>query len=117
MKILNSIKHALSGIAHVLLEHRNFKTMIFASIMTVTLGLILRISSIEWFFISWSITTVLLSEMVNTAVEHVIDLIQKKKDLSAKLAKDVAAGAVLISSIWAALLGAIIFIPKIIELF
>jgi undecaprenol kinase len=113
-KIINSFRNALFGIGHVLKRHKNFQIMSVISVIVLLLGSLLDLSMIEWFFILWSITTVLILEMVNTAVEHVIDLIHKKKNIYAKLAKDIAAGAVLLSSLWAAIIGFAIFLPKIV---
>ena len=114
-KLLFSIKNAMNGITHVISKHNNFRIMSVIATIVIVVGILLRLNSIEWFFISWSIATVLIAEMVNTAVEHVINLIHKKRSIYAKLAKDVSAGAVLLSSIWAGLIGALIFIPKIID--
>lgn len=117
LTFLQSFRHAIFGIIHTFKRQKNFKRMVFSAITAIVLGLIFHISSLEWFLILWSITTVLIAEMVNTTTEYIIDLIHKRKDLYAKLAKDVAAGAVLIASIWAFALGIVVFLPKIIQLF
>ena len=75
----------------------------------------IRISSVEWCICLTLFGLVMALEMVNTAVEAVVDLVTEERKPLAKLAKDAAAGAVLIAAIMAAIAGMIIFIPKLLE--
>ncbi len=72
-----------------------------------------HLSAIEWMFISFAICGVLALELVNTAIERVVDLVTKDIHPLAKQAKDVAAGAVLLYAILSVIIGCIIFLPKI----
>ena len=85
-------------------------------ILTVVLSFVLKISSIEWAFVIFSIGMVLGAETFNSAVEALTDLVQPGHDPRAGLVKDLAAGAVLITAIAAGAVGLVIFIPKIIAL-
>ena len=84
-----------------------------AGVIAVALGLLLRISPVEWCCIVLAITIVFACEAVNTAIEFIVDRISLEHHLLSGKAKDVAAAAVLISAIGAAATGAIIFGPKI----
>ena len=83
--------------------------------LVVIAGLILGISVTEWCICLGLFGMVMALELVNTAVEAVVDLVTKERKPLAKLAKDAAAGAVLIAAIMAAIAGMIIFIPKLLE--
>ena len=83
--------------------------------LVVIAGLILGISVTEWCICLGLFGMVMALELVNTAVEAVVDLVTKERMPLAKLAKDAAAGAVLIAAIMAAIAGMIIFIPKLLE--
>ena len=81
-------------------------------IAAVILGVILKISPSEWFDIILIIAFVLILELINTALESIVDIASPEIQEKAKIAKDVSAGAVLVASLAAASIGAIIFLPK-----
>ena len=85
-------------------------------IAVIVLGIILKISKIEWIICIILFGIVIAGEMFNTAIETVVDIAMPFKNPKAKIAKDVSAGAVLILAISSAVIGSIIFIPKLIEL-
>lgn len=116
-KFKQSLKYAIIGLRHSFKRQRNFRIMTYMSLVITILGIVLKISVMEWILITWAIFSVLISEMVNTAVEYIINLIHKRQDTYAKLAKDVAAGAVLLSTFLSIVIGFVVFIPKIIGLF
>ena len=116
-KLTQSIRHAMNGISHSFSQQRNFRIMTVVAVIVIALGFLFKLSTIGWFLSIWAIGTVLISEMINTAVEYIINLICKTKDIHAKLAKDVAAGVVLLSVIMAVIVGMVVFVPKIVELF
>ena len=80
--------------------------------LVIAAGLFFQISALEWCVCFVLFGLIMSLELVNTAVESVVDLVTEKRHPLAKLAKDAAAGAVLIASIMAAAAGLIIFIPK-----
>lgn len=85
--------------------------------LVVVFGITLNISITEWCICLILCALVISLEMVNTAVEAVVDLVTRDQKRRAKLAKDTAAGAVLIAAVTAAVIGGIIFLPKIAALF
>ena len=116
-KRLNSFRYAFQGIKRLFLTQPNAKIHLFAAAMAIALGLYFEISLVEWCIIVFAITSVLAAEAFNTAIEDLTDLVSPEPHPLAGHAKDVAAGAVLITAIGAATLGIIIFLPKIISLF
>ena len=111
-----SLGHALDGIEYAINNERNIKIEIFIAILTSIFGFIFDISVIEWAVIVLNFGLVLGLEMVNTAIERTVDLVTKDYYELAKNAKDVAAGAVLIASMFSCVIGIIVFLPKFIEL-
>ena len=114
--LINSFRYAFSGIFSALKSERNMKIHMVALVLVVVFGFLLRISETEWIVCILCIALVISSEMINTAIEKTVDLATDEIKETAKKAKDIAAGAVLINAIGSAIIAAIIFIPKIIEL-
>ena len=113
----NSFVYALTGIKKAIKSEKNIKIDIVAAILVIIAAAVLKISTVEWIVCLVLISGVLSAEMMNTAIEAAIDLYtREKRELAAK-AKDIAAGAVLVKAIVSAVIGGIIFIPKIIEMF
>lgn len=108
-----SFKHAFAGIVWVLKTQHNYVVHIALSIMAIILGLFLHISYFEFLIIILLVFSGLTIETVNTAIEEATDAIDTKWREDIKIAKDVAAGAMLIYSIGAAVLAVIIFLPKL----
>ena len=111
-----SFGHAIDGIEYAINHERNIKMEVLAGIIASILGFVLHISILEWVVIVLVIGAVLALELVNTAIERSVDLVTKDYHDLAKAAKDVAAGAVLIMSFCSVIIGALIFLPKIIDL-
>ncbi|MFZ7130735.1 MAG: diacylglycerol kinase family protein [Eubacteriales bacterium] len=112
-KLLESFKYALHGIHYAFHSQRNIKIHFIVALVVFMLGIWYRISAIEWIVLLLTISMVITGEMVNTAIEKTIDLVTEEYKVLAKISKDVAAGAVLISSIAAVAIGIIIFYNKI----
>lgn len=111
--IVNSFKYAIMGILSSLKSERNMKVHFFFVVAVVVLGFIYKISLNEWIFCLICFAFVITAEMINTAIEIVTDLAMPKINEKAKLAKDISAGAVLVSAIISIIVGLIIFIPKV----
>ena len=111
-----SVKNCLDGISYVTKSEKNFKREIALGIIALILSYILKIDKIEFIIILTMICLVLTTEIINTAIERTVDLVTKEYHELARIAKDVSAGSVLVSSIFALIIGIIIFIPKIITL-
>ena len=109
-----SFGNAWAGIIVCVIEERNIKIHCIAAVLVVIFGLILDISMTEWYICFTLFGLIMGLELVNTAVESVVDLVTEEWRPLARRAKDCAAGAVLIAAIWAAVTGGIIFFPKLI---
>lgn len=112
-KLINSFKYAIEGFISSFKTERNMKIHVLAMILVVILGMYLKLSLIEWCFIIFAIALVIGSELFNTAIETIVDMVSPEKNPKAKLAKDISAAAVLAFAIGAAIIGMTIFIPKI----
>lgn len=108
-----SFKYAVNGIRHAIKTQHNLQIHIFAAIVVILLGVILKLNLLEWSLITLSIGLVFSAEMLNTAIEYLTDLISPEYNKQAGQVKDIAAGAVLVCAITAALVGLFIFLPKI----
>jgi diacylglycerol kinase (ATP) len=111
---VKSTTHAWRGLGIFLRTTHNSWVHIFFGILSIYLGFILNISNIEWVMIIFVIGLVIITEALNTAFEIDIDLTSPNYHPYARDTKDVAAGAVLISTVIAGIIGLIIFLPKII---
>ena len=106
-----SFRHAANGI-RAAAAGRNFRIQLMAGVAAVVAGALLRISRGEWMAVAVCIGLVLGGECANTALESAVDLVSPARHPLAKRAKD-AAGAVLLFSLAAAIVGAIIFLPRL----
>ena len=113
-KLLKSFKYAFEGIYTGIKIEQNMKRHIAIMIIVIIFGIMLKINITEWIICIILFGLVISMELMNTAIENTVDLITKERNQQAKIAKDVAAGAVLVSAIVSAIVGLIIFIPKII---
>ncbi len=112
-----SFKYAGRGILQVFRSERSFRLQLAVFTVTIIAGFVFRVSWIEWVFILVAGGLVLVCEMINTAIEYVTDLVTEEYRVLAKHIKNISAGSVLASSIIAAVIGFIIFVPYIIEYF
>ena len=116
-KLINSFKYAGEGIVSSFKSERNMKIHIFIMLLVVLFGILLKLSKLEWIICVMLFSIVICGELFNTAIETIVDMVSPQKNEKAKIAKDVSAGAVLVVAIGAAIVGGIIFIPKILEMF
>lgn len=116
-KIINSFKYAFQGILASLKTERNMKIHMIIMVLVIIAGMIFKISKIEWMICILLFVVVIAGELLNTSIETIVDMIMPEKNEKAKIAKDVAAGAVLVIAIGAVIIGFIIFIPKIYLIF
>ena len=110
-----SFGYAFEGISTCIKKERNMKIHCTVAVLVVVAGAILGLSVLEWCICLILFGLVMALELVNTAVEAVVDLVTEERKPLAKIAKDAAAGAVLIAAIMAAIAGSIIFVPKGLE--
>ncbi len=110
---LKSFKHAIKGLYHVTKHEHNFWLHLIATAVVVTFGFFYEVSISEWLWITLAIGLVLTTEIMNTGIERLVDLVEPEINKKAGLIKDIGAGAVLIASITSAIIGLLIFTPKI----
>jgi diacylglycerol kinase len=108
--------NAFNGIQYFFRTERNGKIQLFISFLVVLAGLYFRLSPTEWVFTFLCIGAVLAMEMLNSALEHLCNMVHYDYHPLIKIIKDVSAGAVLLTSIISVLIGLIIFLPKILLL-
>lgn len=111
-KFFKSFSYAAAGIFHAMKMERNFKVHLLVAILVLVMGMFVELSIVQWFIIIILIGVVLALELVNTALERIVDLVTEEYHPLAKQAKDAAAGAVLVFAIASAVIGLLIFIPK-----
>jgi len=111
-----SFKHAWDGIVYTFKTQPNFIVHLLVTLVVVVLGFHFQIETWEWLILVFTITLVLIAEMINTSLETMVDLITQKQDLKARNFKDVSAGMVLMASLASLIIGAIIFTPYIKQL-
>lgn len=117
-KFKQSFYHACQGLKTVMGEERNLRFHLLAAAVALILGWILKLASTEWLWLCLSIALVLINEIWNTVAENIVDLVTGYQyNILAKKAKDMAAGAVLLSALFALIVALIIFVPKIWHLF
>lgn len=115
-KIRNSFKYAIEGIWTSFKTERNMKIHIFIMILAIIAGIILKINKLEWIICIILFAIVIGSELFNTSIETIVDMVMPEKNEKAKIAKDVSAGAVLVVAIGAAIIGLVIFVPRILNI-
>ena len=111
--LIKSFQHAFCGILTSFVIGRNIKVHYIAALAAILGGLYFGISKVEFLIILLVSTQVICLEIVNTAIERTVDLVTAEYHLYAKIAKDIAAGAVLVAAIFATIIGGIIFLPYI----
>ena len=116
-ELIASLEFALTGIFTAFKEERNMRKHALSAILAIVAGLLFGISVTEWLFLLLSVSLVIAFEIMNSALENVVDLASDYHfSMLAKNAKDMAAGAVLVISGFAFVTGLIIFVPKLLAL-
>jgi diacylglycerol kinase (ATP) len=109
---IDSFRYAVEGIAHVFRTQKHMRFHMIIVVLVLVLGLLCRFDPLELAVLGVICCSVIVAEMLNTAVETVVDMITQSYHPLAKLAKDIAAGAVLVTAITAASVGMILFVSK-----
>ncbi|MDL0436560.1 MULTISPECIES: diacylglycerol kinase family protein [unclassified Niallia] len=113
---LSSFRLAFIGIISAVKKERNLRIHLCFTALVILLGFVFHISVQNWMFLSIAIGLVICMELMNTALERVVDLVTEKYHPLAKQAKDIAAGAVLFAAIIALIIGMFVFVPEIMQL-
>ncbi|NLC48525.1 MAG: diacylglycerol kinase family protein [Tenericutes bacterium] len=115
-KFLNSFKYPIKGLKYAYRNEQNLAVDVGIAIVVLVLGFILKINPIEWAILCLTIGLVISCELINTAIEAVVDLVTEDYHPLAKVAKDTSAAAVFIFAIVSVIVGIIIFLPKLISI-
>ena len=114
--IIKAFNAAIEGIIYTFKFERNMKIHYFLAVVVLTASLFLGLKRLEMILLVFAISLVVIAEMFNTAIEKTIDMITDEYHVLAKIAKDVAAAAVLVMSMFSVVIGIIIFLPKLINI-
>lgn len=113
-----SLHHALDGLNVAFHEEKNLRRDAVFTLLVVMAGIILRVTRFEWGMLILAISLVVISEMWNTVIENIMDVITDKKySPHAKKIKDMSAGTVLLTVLFAVAVGLYVFIPHIVLIF
>lgn len=115
--IPRAFANAFSGLYHFFCRERNGRIQLVITIIIIIASIMLNIYMMEWLIVLLCIIIVLSLEMLNSAIEKLCDITDSNYNPAIKLIKDVAAAAVLWASLISAVIGAVIFLPRIIYLF
>lgn len=114
---LKSFQYAFAGVYFTIVHNQNMRVHITAALVAILLSIFFKITPFEMGILGVMIVLVISAEMINTAVEQMVDLITKEHRQEAKIAKDVAAGMVLVTAVGSIIVGILIFVPHILKLF
>ena len=113
LNFLRSFKNGLAGIGHVVRSERNMRIHVLAALGVVAAGVGFRLAAWEWVAVLLCVGLVLSAECANTALERLADRVSTEQHPLLKAAKDSASGAVLILALTAAVVGGIVFLPRL----
>lgn len=111
--IIKSFRYAFEGLATALKQEPNMRFHFVVGIFVIVVGFIVQLSLVEWAVLTLTISMVVILELLNTTIEELVDLASPSIHPKAKIAKDVAAAAVLWASTAAIIVGCLLFVPKI----
>ena len=112
-----ALKNSLKGIKYTFQNEKNLKIQSVFAILATGVGVFLKLTCVEFCILFITIGLVMFAELINTAVEFMLDLYSQEHSENIKMAKDISSGAVLITSIISVLVGIALFLPKILEEF
>ena len=115
-KLIRSFGFAFEGLRLAVIVDQNVRLHIVVGISVLVASILLKVTKIELLFVVFAIFFVLITEMMNTSIEEMTNLISKEHSEEARIAKDVAAGAVLLSALFAIVVGIAVLLPPLLEL-
>jgi diacylglycerol kinase len=113
---ISSFGYAIEGIKEAVKSEPNIRIHLIIGFIAIIMAYILRFNKTEWIILIFTISFVLILELINTALEAIVDIVSPQIQRKAKIAKDVAAAAVLVSAILAVIVGLFLFLPKFLTL-
>lgn len=111
-----ALGHALRGVAFCFSNETHFQLQLVATLLVMLMGLLLGLSKLEWAVVGLCTALVLALEAINTAIEHLCNVLHPHYHPCIKRVKDVSAGAVLVAAMGSCIVGCIIFLPKLFSL-
>ena len=115
--LIDAFLNSINGVIYVVKTQKNMIIHAIAIALVIIVSICLKIDKVEALFVTFACSLVIISEMLNTAIEATVDLVTQEYKEKAKIAKDVGAGAVLIAAINALIVAGVVFLEKIISLF
>lgn len=116
-KLVKSFGYAGEGLIYALKHNQNLRIHFITALFVIVLSVLFNISPFEMGILGVMIVLVISAEMINSAIEQMVDLITKEHRQEAKVAKDVAAGMVLVTAMGSVIVGILIFLPHVLKLF
>jgi|SRR5579885_1311005 len=116
-KLIKSFHYAFQGIAYALNNDQNLRIHFIVACLVIIVSILLDVNPFEMGILGVMILLVIAAEMINTAIEKMVDLITKEHRMEAKIAKDVSSGMVLLIATGSVIIGVLIFAPHILRLF
>lgn len=116
-KLSGSFRYALKGIGYVFSHDQNLRIHFFIGVIVIIVSILLGLSTFEIGILGIMILLVICTEMINSTIEQMVDLITTEHRKQAEIAKDVAAGMVLTTAIGSLIIGILIFTPYVLKLF
>lgn len=113
IRFLRSVSYAASGLSHAVTTQANMRIHLASVVIVNAAGWLAGLNRPEWLAIVFAQGLVISAELMNTAVEHAVDLVSPERHPLAKAAKDAAAGAVLVTALTAVVVGLLVFVPHI----
>lgn len=115
-KFIRSFGYAFDGLRLSIKVDQNVRFHLIVGILVLLISIFLKVPKAELLFVLFAIFFVVITELINTAIEEMTNLIKKEHSEEARIAKDVAAAAVLLSAIFAVIVGFVVLIPRLLEL-
>ncbi len=115
-KLFSSFKYAFSGLIYAFSYNQNIRIHFFIAILVILASIIFNVNAFEMGILGVMILLVISTEMINTAIEEMVNLIANDHRKEAKIAKDVAAGMVLLTTFGSVVVGVLIFLPHLLRL-
>lgn len=116
LRLRKSFAYAFQGLYTAVTQEPNFRIHLVIATLVTILGIIMKLHILEWLILSFTIVFVLILELVNTAMEALVDMVSPEKNEHAKVAKDVMASAVFLGALFSLVVLVVLFLPKFIVL-
>lgn len=116
-RLSQSFKNAWNGFCYSLKTERNIRKHLIATILVIAGGIFFKVNSTSWIALTLAIGFVFLSELFNTSIENLTDMVTKEYSEHAKRVKDISASSVMISALVSVIIGLIVFLDPVIKLF